>query len=358
MLCFAPADVAHGHRVLHEVLQPVGYYSKQNIGAWHTPMIHPSSLFTCYVLRSRAFADRTCAALCQLRYYRDLHILHLSQPLGLELLKLYPGSPRNTTLHQMDQLLQTLRSARVQSEWDDLSELASEALTQHPEKWRVMTLRDFSSIPVRAKDEHAEIKAGYVDSDSIGSRYIYDYNDITNLHAMLSGHNVRGFGNTYEAPNTLWISDLDNKFLDSHFRGPYMNPHGCMQGISHLKFYQDVMKHAPSLWQEAAKSNLLSVDLVIVNYSDKDQCDRSDIVKELLREEHRPFKVVLKVRLFDVWHMKPLTRFSYKSDLRLLLHEVACTPIKTLPQSSWMLMFRNPLKTLPDWRGHSGITLT
>jgi len=87
---------------------------------------------------------------------------------------------------------------------------------------------------------------------------------------------------------------------------------------------------SPSLHETAAASRLLSVDLFVVDYADRGRYEEDGAAGELLREQHRPFKVLLKVRLFDVWRTQPTSRLQLKSDLRFVMHEMACTPIDVL----------------------------
>ena len=212
--------------------------------------------------------------------------------------------------------------------WDRLSQLIIMAHTEYPGMWNAVTIQKFSSFITPASEGNSDIRAGYVDEDPIASRYIYEYNDITNLHAMRTGEAF-----AYEQPNNLWISEKMRRFKDAHTQGPYMNAHGCMESVCHLKYPVDVLDHAVSLHYEATSSQMMSVDLFVVDYKDVYQlrCHfPTGYTRKLFAEQHRPFKCLVKVRLYDVWRAVPPPRMQLKRDLRFVMHEAACTPLRIL----------------------------
>lgn len=211
----------------------------------------------------------------------------------------------------------------------DLLELFKEAHVKDPDKWKVVTVKEFLALTVPAS--RSDVRAGYVDADPIGSRYLYDYNDITNLHAMQTGECFREYGDTYEQPNNLWVYEKTRRFRDDHMQGPDMTAHGCMQCVCHLKWPIDV-EEAVSLHKEASSSRMMSVDLFVVDYRDEldPSMNQCHFAQKVSSEGHRPFKCVVKVRLYDVWRKTVPQRQTLKQDLRFVMHEAACTPLTML----------------------------
>jgi len=199
-------------------------------------------------------------------------------------------------------------------------------------EWRATSVESFERLTAASE---APIRAGCfygsLSKDPVPPRYVFDYNDVTNVEICSTSEGKRFFvRHGGRELNRLLLDSVANVFEDAHRTGPFMSRSGKMMVVLHLRTHDDVLVTAPKLVDEARAVDSIGVELHCVDCDDA-SVPKSRVSQELARREHRPFKVVAYLQSRLPPSCKPLTCIpKTKSSLGSLAREIALTTIDDL----------------------------